>query len=177
MKKLSEIGTIILGLILFAGTSAIAQTDSDSAPVFQESDIVINAGLGLGSTYSWAGSLGLPFGAGVEYGITDLETGSIGVGGDFGMISGSGLTITYIGARGSYHFNELMELENNDLDLYGGLGLYYRNFSYSGSGSFGSGITAAFHVGTRYYFSENFGIYGELGNNWGWLNAGAIFRL
>lgn len=149
-----------------------------SAQSFQKEDMIINAGIGIGSTYSWAG-LNLPFGAGLEYGVSDLEVGSIGVGGDLGFISGSGLTITYIGAKGSYHFNELLEIEKDEVDIYGGLGLYYRHFNYSGSySSFNSnGMFAAFHAGGRYYFSDNVGGYAEIGNNWGWLNAGIIFKL
>lgn len=150
---------------------------TSSAQSFQEGNTVLNAGIGIGSTYSWSG-LSLPLGAGFEYGVSDLETGTIGVGGDIGFVSGGNLTIFYLGAKGTYHFNELFEVENEDLDIYGGLGLYYRNFSFSGTGNtFASGLYAGFHAGTRYYVSDNFGIYGELGNNWGWLNIGVVYKL
>ena len=170
MKKSSGIIVVTLFLTFLIQSTVSAQS-------FQKSDIVINAGIGVGSTYSWSG-LSMPLGGGLEYGITNLEIGTIGVGGDLGFISGSGLTITYLGAKGSFHFNELLKTNNDDLDLYGGLGLYYRNFSYSGlASSFGNDVFAAFHVGGRYYFSDNIGGYAELGNNWGWLNAGLVFRL
>lgn len=169
MKKLITTTILFTGLVFFSISTISAQS-------FQKDDVIINAGIGLGGTYSWSG-LGLPLGGGVEFGVSDLDVGSIGVGGDIGFVSGSGLTITYIGGRASYHFNELFELENDDLDIYGGLGIYYRNFSYSGNQTFGSGMLASFHAGTRYYLSDNVGIYGELGNNWGWLNIGAIFKL
>ena len=110
MKKLLSIGCLVLGMILTINTHTSAQS-------FQESDIIVNAGIGLGSTYSWVG-LSLPIGGGLEYGVKDLEVGSIGVGGDIGFISGGGLTITYLGAKGSYHFNELFELEDDNLDIY-----------------------------------------------------------
>ena len=169
MKKLILSTVLFFGLIFSNLSDAAAQS-------FQKDDLIINAGIGVGGTYSWAG-LGLPLGGGVEYGVSDLEVGSIGVGGDLGFVSGSGLTITYIGGRASYHFNELFEVENEELDIYGGLGIYYSSFSYSGGGSFANGMIASFHAGTRYYLSDNVGIYGELGNNWGWLNIGAIFKL
>lgn len=180
MNKLVKLVCILVGVFLATNINASAQTveaDPELNNNFKKGDMVINAGIGLGSTYTWGG-LSMPLGGGLEYGVTDLEVGSIGVGGDLGFISGSGLTITYIGAKGSYHFNEMLELENDDLDVYGGLGLYYRHFNYSGIGSsFGSGVMAGFHVGSRYYFADNIGGYAELGNNWGWLNIGVVFKM
>lgn len=173
MKKLLTVAILVIGLALYTGTNANAQS-------FSEGDLVLNAGIGLGSVYGWTGtgSLGLPIGAGVEYGVADLETGSIGVGGDFGFVSSSFVTVYTFGARGSYYFNELLEIENEKVDLYGGLGLYYRAWSWSGTTFSGfGGITAAFHAGGRYYFAENIGGYAELGNNWGWLNVGLVFKL
>lgn len=173
MKKLLTVGLLVLGLTLYTSTNLSAQS-------FEEGDLVINAGIGLGSVYGWTGtgSLGLPIGAGVEYGVADLETGSIGVGGDFGFVSSSFVTVYTFGARGSYYFNDLFELENEKVDLYGGLGLYYRAWSWSGNTFSGfGGITAAFHAGGRYYFADNIGGYAELGNNWGWLNVGIVFKL
>lgn len=172
MKNIIKITSLLVGLLLTYSMSVQAQP-------FQEGDLVINGGIGVGTTYSWgAGSLGLPIGGGVEYGITDVEVGSIGVGGDFGFVSGNGLTITYIGGKGSYHFNELFELENEDVDLYGGLGIYYRSFSWDNNfGSSADGMVAGFHLGGRYYFADNLGGYAELGNNWAWLNFGVVYKL
>ena len=171
MKKLLTVGTLVIGLILYSGTNANAQS-------FQEGDFVINGGIGLGYTYSVAAGLGLPLGGGVEYGIVDLESGSSGVGGTVGYVGGDFFNILYIGAKGSYHFNELLEVENDDLDLYGGISILYRNFNISGTRyDFGSGIVPGFHVGTRYYFSDNVGGYAELGNSFAWLNLGVVFKL
>lgn len=179
MKRLITSVFIFCGLILCSSLSAFAQDEIDEPnPIFQEGDIVINAGFGLGTTYSWSsGSLGLPVGAGIEYGITNLETGSIGVGGDFGIVSGDNLTITYLGLKGAYHLSEVLEIDNDKLDIYAGLGLYYRDFNYSGGSSFNTGIYAGYHAGARYYVSENIGVYAEIGNNWGWLNIGGVFAL
>lgn len=38
---------------------------------FQDGDLIINAGIGLGSTFVFAGGLGLPLGGGMEYGVPD----------------------------------------------------------------------------------------------------------
>lgn len=171
MKKLI-IGSIFLGILFFMNYNAAAQS-------FQEGDAVINGGLGLGTTYSWGAGLGIPLGAGLEYGVSDLDVGSIGVGGDFGFISGSGVTIMYIGGKGSYHFNDLFEIENDDLDVYGGLGIYYRTFNWDSDiiGASSDDVVAGFHIGTRYYFADNIGGYAELGNNWAWLNVGIHVKL
>jgi hypothetical protein len=170
MKKLILSFCLFLGFIFVSNSHVQAQA-------FQEGDMVVNAGIGLGSTYNWAGSLGVPLGGGLEYGISNLEVGTLGIGGDFGFVSGSGLTIFYMGGRGTYHLNELLNVEDEHLDIYGGLGIYYRNFSYNGVGTFGSGIIGTFHLGSRYYFSDNVGAYAELGNNWGWLNVGVAVKL
>ncbi len=169
MKKI-VVGTVLcIGFMIFVQSNANAQT-------FKEGDLIVDAGIGLGSTYSWSG-LGLPLGAGLEYGMTNLEVGSIGIGGNIGFVSGNNLTIFYIGGRGSYHFNELLELEDDKVDLYAGLGIYYRNFNYSGGRSFGSGLIGSFHAGGRYYFSENLAGFAELGNNWAWLNVGIALKI
>ena len=170
MKKLYLFIFILLGLFAFSPESN-AQTTN---PSFQEGDLVLNAGIGLGTTFAWgAGGLGLPLGAGLEYGVKD----AIGVGGDFGFISGSGITVFFIGAKGSYHFNDIFNIEDEKWDVYGGLGLYYRAFNFSGiTSSLGSGIYPAFHAGARYYLSENFGIHAELGNTVGWLRVGVAFK-
>jgi len=183
MQKFITSGLIILGLLIVT-TTVTAQNDAtqeeqqDMELMFQEGSIVVNAGIGIAPTYSWGGgNLGIPFGGGVEYGVTKLEKGVIGVGADFGIASNSNLTITYLGLKGAYHLNEIVEIENEKLDLYAGLGIYYRNFNYSGSNSynFSTGGYAGYFAGARYYFTENAGVYAEVGNNWGWLNLGGVF--
>ncbi len=168
MKKLYFLVIVLLGIFI-----AQPRANAQEGYAFQESDLIINAGIGLGSTFAFTGSY-IPFGASVEYGITD----AIGVGGLIGYGSGSGLSVFHIGAKGSYHFNELLNLETDLLDLYAGLSLYYRNFSVSGINfNIGSGVLVGFHIGGRYYFSESFGVFAELGNGIGWLTAGVAFKL
>jgi len=169
MKKLYFI-LIVLSGILFHSQTSVAQEVNTS---FQEGDLIVNAGIGLGTTFSYAGTLGLPFGGGVEYGITD----AIGIGGETGFASGGGLSVFYLGAKGSYHFNDLLKIEDNKWDVYGGLGLFYRSFTVTGINfGLGSGIIAGFHAGARYYFSDKFGVNGELGNTYAWLKAGVVFK-
>lgn len=171
MKK--SIYTVFIALLAIGiHTNAHAQS-------FQEGDFALNAGIGLGTTFATYGaSFGLPLGAGLEYGVADLETGTIGVGGDFGFISSSGVTVMTFGGRGSYYLTELFGIEDEKVDIYAGLGIYYRSFNVDGFGSvnWGSGVYPAFHAGGRYFFADNIGGFAELGNNWGWLNVGVTFK-
>jgi hypothetical protein len=172
-NKYSIMKKVILVCISIALGLSLSQ--HAHAQVYEKGDVIINAGIGLGTTFSFGpGGLGIPFGGGAEFAITDV----IGVGGEFGFLSGSGITVFYIGPKGYYHFNELLNIENEALDVYGGLALFYRNFSFSGFGGFGlgSGIVPGFHVGGRYYFSEKFGVMAELGNSYGWLKLGVCLK-
>ena len=88
-----------------------------------------------------------------------------------------------IGARGSYHFNELLNVDNPKVDIYGGAMLFYRGFSskYTGSGTpydynFG-GIDFALHAGGRYMFSQAIGAYAELGYGISPLQLGVTVQL
>jgi hypothetical protein len=75
----------------------------------------------------------------------------------------------YFGFPGSYHFNELLDLNTPEFDLYAGINLGFRNFAWredtlNGLGNvYGSGVFAGLFVGSRYYFQNNFGAFGELG--------------
>ena len=66
-----------------------------------------------------------------------------------------------IGVRGSYHFNELLNLDNDKIDLYAGLGLGYRNISWNYNGVGLSlihicGIVAGFAGMAGYYVRQLF---------------------
>lgn len=165
-----------LSLIVLLFISLVSQAQGQA---FQEKDLVLHGGVGLGSTFSLGllGGFALPVGVGAEYGVASLEKGVIGVGGEFGYVGYNNFSISLFGARGSYHFAELLELEEDKLDLYGGVGLYYRSFNFQGTSFFNSGLVLSFHAGGRYYFTENFGAYGELGNNWAWLNLGVVYKI
>src|SRR5690606_34749867 len=95
MKNLAH---LIFLFLIFSGlvTNAGAQS-------FEKGDVIVNAGIGLGSTFTFVGGLGLPLGGGVEFAVTE----AIGVGGEFGLVSGGGLTAIYVGPKGYYHFNDL----------------------------------------------------------------------
>jgi hypothetical protein len=139
---------------------------------FHEGDKLLNIGVGLSSYY-----YGHPIGLSYEVGITE----DISVGGQLDYNSGSyddyygynyryRYSAYYLGARGSYHFNRVLNINENKIDLYAGLGLGYRSFkwndSYYGSGygySYGSGLFLNYFIGGKYYFTNKVGAFLELG--------------
>ncbi len=69
-----------------------------------------------------------------------------------------------IGFNGNYHFDNMLDLPS-DWNVYGGLTLaYYRWSNVVGyNGNLNSGINLEAQIGTRYFFSESFGINLEVG--------------
>jgi hypothetical protein len=132
----------------------------------------LNAGIGLG-TFGLSGTGGLPITASFEHRFTDKIT----AGGYVGLISTTfSSTFKYmyyiVGARGSYHFNEVLNVSNPKVDLYGGASVFYRGYSFkykdhsdlpSSYKSSGGALDFALHAGGRYMFTDNIGGYAELG--------------
>ncbi|HEX7366328.1 MAG TPA: hypothetical protein VF273_04485 [Pelobium sp.] len=137
---------------------------------FSKNDKLLNIGIGVNSFYD----NGVPFGASFETGIND----NISVGGNFDYLStdfgasgvNSKFTAIYLAARGSYHFNNLLKINSNQIDLYAGPSLGYRIFSwkddFGGSlgSKYGSGLFIGIHIGGKYYFTDKIGAFLELGD-------------
>lgn len=138
----------------------------------------VNAGIGLG-TYGFAGTGGLPITASFEHGFSD----KISAGLYAGIISRKyydnwKYKYTVIGARGSYHFNEVLNVSNPKLDVYGGISLYYRGYTvkYETEKASAGEIDFGLHVAARYMFSNNIGGYAELGYGISPLQLGVSFK-
>ncbi len=152
---------------------------------FNKGDKLLNLGIGVNSYYNG----GIPLSASLEVGISDVI--SLGGGLDFLTynynVSGVnyGFTAIYIGGRGSYHFNQLLELNVKELDVYGGASLGFRNFSWRDknnvtglSNNYGSGLFLGIHVGARYYFAPKVGVFLEVGaGGSGNARVGVAFKL
>ncbi|MFD2938203.1 hypothetical protein [Spirosoma flavum] len=173
MKKIHFSILLVLGLL--AGTQSFAQLAIDKGTKF------INLGIGVGG-YSSAG--GIAFGASADFGVAP----NITVGGQAAYRSFSYLgnadkiSYLYFAARGSYHFNQILNLSTDKADLYAGIGLGYESVSYSNSygagfSTFGSGIFVPIHLGGRYFFSEKVGGFAELGTGIAPLLLGVTFKL
>lgn len=172
MKKMHFSILLVLGLL--AGTQSFAQLAVDKGTKF------INLGIGVGGYGYFTGS-GLGLNAGLDVGIIK----NITVGGVIGYRTyGSGVNSFDIGARGSYHFNELLNLATDKADLYAGIGLSYYRLSYGdtylrsiGVGDSYSQIYVPIHLGGRYFFTDNIGGFVELGSSLATLKLGVTIKL
>ncbi len=164
--------SILLALGLLAGTQSFAQMAVGKGSKF------LNAGIGLGG---WGGigfgGGGIGLGASFEVGVADnITVGGIGA---FRSYSGFGSYYS-VGARGSYHFNEILNIANDKVDLYAGLGLLYSGWSWNESyiglrGSYG-GVALGGHLGGRYFFSDKIGGFAEAGFGVAPLQLGVTFK-
>ena len=191
MKKTPKIFILSLMLALFLPFAPL------QAQTFDQGDKVLSFGLGLGSTYvAWNSyyKMSVPpvFVAGDYCLREDLGPGNLGVGGilaysaykyhyNYGTyVYGWKYTTFIIGARGTYHFTDLVE----QLDLYGGVVLGAKIVTSKEFGdTFGtnytansSGVLYDLFAGARYYFTDNFGVMGELGYGIAWLKIGVSLK-
>lgn len=177
MKKLLS-SLFIVTLLTFSSEGVMAQA-------YQKGDKLLNVGIGFGGYYNGVGygAGGVPIGASFEYGITDQI--SVGAQADFysrnlglGLGSDYRVTIIPIAIRGSYHVNELLNLDNDKIDLYGGLQLGYTiaNVNYAGYGGSSGDVLFGVHLGGRYYFKPNLGAFAELGYGVSALKLGVTFK-
>jgi len=170
MKKFNVLFLLAAGLLI--GTQSFGQLAIDKGTK------LINLGIGLGGYGYYSGGGGLGLNAAADFGVAK----NITVGGVAGYRSyGSVGTYKYnsfdIGARASYHFNELLQLSTDKVDLYAGLGLSYFSFSYGGYlDSYGT-VYVPGHIGGRYFFSEKVGGFAELGSSLATLKLGVTFKL
>jgi hypothetical protein len=182
MKKL----TLLFVAVVFSLSQMYAQEST-----FAKGDKVLNLGIGFGGRYTGTGMTTSvpPIGASFEVGVKDgvLEKGSIGVGGMLAYSShkweysgwGWKYTSIVIGARGTFHYPLA-----NKLDTYTGLLLGYdistaKEFGVSSGYNYDSsygGLTYAWFAGARYYFSDAFAAFAELGVGVTILNIGVTLK-
>lgn|ERR1700744_4470180 len=178
---------LLIALFVVITSAAMAQGGGSA---FNNGDNLVNIGIGIGTPFFGSGySSSLPINPSFSYekGVTD----AISVGGQLSFASSkfddrpySDYTFKesafYIGARGSYHFNQDLNLDSR-FDLYGGASLGYvivsvsDNTGYSGSAA--SDLGFGLFAGGKYYFQENTAVYAELGyQSLAFLNIGVAFK-
>jgi hypothetical protein len=171
---------ILIALISFASIGIKAQDDERGGVVYQKGDNLFSPGIGLG--YYGYGLLGnqtfsLPaLTANYEIGVHDY----FGVGPYVGYKSyrysylndDYGFNIIAFGARGSFHFSTLLkeeldvDIDDSKWDLYILANFGFEVFTYTGNSNFEGDVDVVFlrpALGVRYYFSENFAMFGEGG--------------
>ncbi len=190
LKKYSLL--TLIGFCLFFIASTHAQDQA-----FDKGTKVISAGVGIGSSLGsfshnsqtpalsvqyeqgvWdAGSDGvISLGAYVGYKSFGWKTESSG------FNTSASWKYTIIGLRSAYHYQGL---DNEDLDIYGGLMLAANllNYTYTdsqgnqqGSGNYGNSTGLTLYLGGRYYFSPMAAGFAEIGYGISYLNLGLALR-
>ena len=174
MKNILKFLCVIV--VVFCASSASAQGRYDKG------DVLLNAGIGLG--YYYAG--GVPLLLSAEWAVND----AISVGPYFGYTSyryryltNYNFSFIDFGVRGSYHFNELFEIRNEQVDVYGGVFLGYvvstypREFKDYNLDPYPGKLRLGIHAGVRYFFTQSVAGYAELGAGIAPLALGFSFKL
>lgn len=168
MKKFHFAILLVIGLL--ASSQSFAQMAIDKGTKF------INLGIGVGGYGYYTGG-GVGFNASADFGVTkNITVGAVAGYKSYGSIASYNYNSFDIGARGSYHFNELLSLGTDKADLYAGLGLSYYSFSYGGYLDNYGTVYVPIHIGGRYFFSENVGGFAELGSSLATLKLGVTFK-
>jgi hypothetical protein len=161
MRK-TKLWMLALAGVVFMSAGARAQDVKGST--------FVNGGVGIG-TVDFKGPGGIPFIVSVDHGLTDQISAGV-FAGLFNTRVENDFRFRYhlAGARGSYHFNKLLKLNNEHLDIYGGLSMYYVRYKseYKGTNaidyqSSGSSLDFGLHAGARYLLNGKVGFFGELG--------------
>jgi hypothetical protein len=174
-------GLLVLVLVAVIAGGAFAEWYNSYAPGIDNSKVLINAGIGFG--FSGTYSMGIPpLSLSADFRLpikVPITLGGIVGFSTWGWESGSGawlVDVTYtniaFGLRGAYHFNFV-----KNLDVYAGLTLGW--VVQTASVEYGSAYNVAgavkpshdgvsfflygFNIGGRYFFTNNIGVYLELG--------------
>lgn len=186
---------LIMVIPAAAGTFESNRSGNIVEPIFREGDMVLNIGLGLGSSLYRGRYYSMrvpPVSASFELGIQDdflTEDMTLGVGGYVGYAASRyqlrqvnwGWDYNYLvfGGRASLHYPFVEQL-----DTYGGVMLAANIVISSEFGTGqnqvsadGGGFIYSLYAGGRYYFADNFAVFAEIGYGVSYLNAGIAIRL
>jgi hypothetical protein len=179
MKKSYILSLFCAMCVMFAHVDSFGQE-------FQKGDIIVSPGLGLGYYYGGGFAAGLYVNA--EFSITDeIAVGpyfaftkwnnNIGLGYDYNY------TFIDFGARGSYHFGKLLKVNTDQFDPYAGAFLGFVSSSYNSDfgndydDPYDGGVRAGIYAGARWFFTEKFGAFGEVGVGLYPIVLGVTFKL
>lgn len=159
-------------------------TGAFAQDAFNKGDMIVNAGIGFMNTINtgnnWKTNIP-PITGSFEYALIDNlfdDKSGIGIGGIVGFASQkyetSNVSVKYqdvvIAARGLFHYQFV-----RNLDTYAGLMLGYDIASGDGDLT-SSGVAFGYYIGARYYFTNNFAVMAEIGDNVALLTLGVAFK-
>lgn len=193
--------TILLTTILL---SAIVQQEA-LAQAFLAGDNAIGIGAGVGGSYYRYGNyegfrptLSLNYDRGTAIGV---GPGVLGIGGFFSYTSrriynsdvfwveDKRYSFVGFGVRGTYHWNSWHKVEN--WDVYAGVAIGANITTYNDRSTYSSSyyynqyhrtytprnpLRTSVFVGTRYYFTDFFGVFAEVGYDTAFLTGGLQFK-
>lgn len=165
-------------LLLFLAAPHFSQAQ------YAEGQIDAQAGVGL-MPFFGTGDVSLPLSLSVDFALKE----TIGVGAYVGYAGASqtlpflgdvNYTYLIVGARGTYH-KEFVE----GIDTYGGVlaGFNIASVSYENNPggiatpNAGGGFTYSFFAGGRYHFTDNLGVYAEVGYGISLITAGITYKI
>lgn len=180
---------ILLLSTLFIGLTAA----TSNAQAFKAGDVMLSPGIGLG-IYGAGYGLGftVPVVFNAEFGVHDY----VSVGAYVGFWTNGWRNYrwnsTHVGGRASFHAWQLIDekvdadLMSDDLDVYvtAWLGYNFRRARFTGDGinsftigTWGNRFQGGAQIGVRYFFTENIGVFGEIGGTpTSYSNAGLTFK-
>jgi hypothetical protein len=171
----------VIGLVL-SGTNAFAQK-------YQKGDIILNPGIGLGYYYgtgSYANfAAGFSINAEFSCILDDIAIGPYFAitkrNYDYGAYDYD-YTFIDFGARGTYHFGRLLKVKNENFDPYAGvfLGFVATSDNYDGNSTYDpydGRAQGGVYAGARWFFTEKFGAFGEVGVGMYPIFMGITFKL
>lgn len=182
---------VVLAVALFCSVCGVKGQNT-----FEKHDIVLSAGIGIGTAVDVGKTVVPPLSFKMEYALLDClfdERSALGVGGYLGFAAGKKTYASYgynsfsqrinavmIGARGTFHYEFV-----NNLDTYAGLMLggtiaNTRNegvWTLVGNPPRHGGFLFDVFVGARYYIVPNLAVYGEFGFGVAYFNLGVSFRI
>lgn len=179
MKK-----SYILSLVCAMGL-CLAQVDSFAQ--YKTGDVILNPGVGLGYWYGGGGYAGFAAGFSINAEFSCILD-DIAIGPYLAITRrsydyGTNYNFTFIdfGARGTYHFGTLLKVNTDQFDPYAGvfLGFVAVNDDYDGNtySSYGGRLQGGIYGGARYYFTDKFGVFGEVGVGLYPIFLGVTFKL
>lgn len=194
MKRLS---LLVLGLFMIGGIAGAQTSTFRSGSAFSRGDVILNLGVGLGNTVYGGGYTNKipPISLSGEYAVTsnlfNNGRGGIGLGAYVGYTgakyrafnnvdAGWNYNNLILGIRGALHYQFV-----NRLDTYLGLFLGYNISMTNEYGAFPSGVPSApsvggfefaFYVGARYYMTQRFAVFAEIGYGLATFNLGLAYK-
>lgn len=184
---------ILLSAVLACtALGAVAQEASTSRSTFKKNDLVLSAGIGLGTALDLGTTLVPPISFRGEYGLIDNlfdEHSSIGVGGYVGFAAGrkkygeyyqQKINCLLLGVRGTFHYQFVDNLDTYIGLMLGGNIANTRNEGvWAGLGDLPThgGFLIDVYLGARYYVIPKLAVFGEFGFGVAYFNVGVSFKI